>query len=100
MSQMAVSHHESFRDMRHVRNSADLRRDGSPGAAIYGDTVGGKSFTNEEAAALEDASASRRTGADHGWKQVWCAMTCWTIIDCRPASQRDRREYAEALAME
>ena len=98
MSYLHTFHHESFRDMAHVRSAADLRANGGvPADCMYGDTVGGKSFTDAESAMLEAASAERRAGADHGWRETWCAMTNWTVIDCRPASEQDRREYAEAL---
>ncbi len=100
MSYLHTAHIERIEDMRIVHNASDLRAAGEAvPEAIFGDTVGGKSFTNEEAARLEAASAIRRDGVGHGWREMWYAGACWTLIDCTPATDRERREYAEALAM-
>jgi hypothetical protein len=88
-------------DMEHVKNSADLRaqlREGQPPSGVFGDSIGGKSFTDQESAILEAWSRQLRSvGA--GWHEMWAGpgTTCWTIIDCRPNTAEDAILYQEAL---
>lgn len=92
-------------DMNHVKSASDLREalaiwngnDSSFPRGIFGDTVNGKSFSEDESALLERLSKFRRSvGA--GWRQVWNNLTNWTLIDTRETTERDIAEYEEAMA--
>jgi len=68
-------------DMAHVKSAATLvaeRAAGQSATGIYGDSLGGRSFTDEEARYLERQSRT-------GWRSVWAGpgTTLWTIIDVR-----------------
>lgn len=89
-------------DMNHVRSANDLRQQISTGERVtgmFGDTIGGKSFTDDEARMLEALSAERRGPVGSGWQTIWAGpgMTAWTVINCRQVMQWERTEYARLL---
>lgn len=92
-------------DMNHLKSAKDLAdrigfQNGHP-FGVYGDNVGGRSFTDEQSAQLEAQSSHvRSVGA--GWYSVYAGpgTTKWTIIDCRPCTEDERAAYEEALASE
>jgi hypothetical protein len=77
-------------DMRHVRSADDLRKTLETAdwpRGIYGDTIGGKSFTDAESDILLKAQSHNRPEAACGWREVWHNLACWTIIDCSPETE-------------
>ena len=86
-------------DMDHVRSAAQFRADGAVKDAVYGDTVGGRSFTDEESKLLQLAARIRRPVISDGeWRTTWSRLTAWTIINCQPETKDEIEEYRSALA--
>ena len=88
-------------DMAHVKGPLALRQQIAGDDVlhgVFGDSCGGRSFTDEEAKKLESRSRQARSvGA--GWHDVWAGPGCtrWTIIDCRPDTEYERELYEEAM---
>ncbi len=95
----AMSNRNWDDDMSHVRNAADLK-DGQTPRGVYGDTVGGKSFSDEQSELLIAQERRVRPVTACGWRDVWAGpgMTKWTIINCRPETQDEIDAYREASA--
>jgi len=88
-------------DMQHVHSAADLRAEIAAGQArhaVYGDTTGGKSFSDEESARLIEREKKVRPTLACGWHDVWHNLHVWTLISCQPETQDEIDAYSEALA--
>ena len=91
--------------LNHVRSSSDMREEMEAGKwaarpfprGVYGDTVAGKSFTDEQSALLESAAKSARAGFDDTWQDCWSNLHLWTIINTRPITPDEREMFAEAV---
>lgn len=88
--------------MAHVKSASDLERELTTTenwpAGVYGDTISGKSFTEEQSAVLIRTEQRARPVTACGWRKKWNNQTCWTIIDVRPETADDVAIYREALA--
>jgi len=84
-------------DMKHVKDAIDLRRElaaGKKPSGVYGDSVGGRTFTDEEARLLQSRSRQVRSfGTD--WH---CVCTRWTIINCTENTEDELAQYEDATA--
>src|SRR5260370_28168194 len=83
-------------DMDHVKNANDLTRELTitehwP-TGVYGDTIGGKSFSDEQSEILLRTEKKFRPILACGWREVWSNLTVWTVIDTSP-------ETADEIAM-
>ena len=96
---------DGMNDMNHVRGGQNLRAaltkwnggDSTFPRGVFGDTVNGQSFTDEESALLQRFSHSRRSvGA--GWWTTWNRLNRWTLIDTRESTDEDVEAYEEAMA--
>jgi hypothetical protein len=89
-------------DMRHVRSAQQFRKDDEKRNIryIYGDAVGGASFTAAESARLEAIERKRRPTLAAGWKKVWAGpgTTLWTVIECHPETAEEIAMYNEVIA--
>jgi hypothetical protein len=87
-------------DTNYVRSASQFRGDGAAKNAVYGDTIGGKSFTDEESKRLQLAARTRRpiTGGD--WYTAWSNLTAWTIINCQAETADEIAMYREVAASE
>ena len=85
--------------MSHVRNALekDLQTQRWP-HGVFGDTVGGKSFTDEQSSILERTAAHHRPVTNGGWYECWYNGTCWTLIDCRRENSDDIAIMREAIS--
>lgn len=96
-------------DMDHVRGASTMREEQEAGRwtkpdaqlprGLYGDSQGGKSFTDEQATLLETTSKSRRAvGA--GWYEVWAgpSTTKWTLINTAETTEDEIARYEEAAS--
>lgn len=87
-------------DMAHVKGPFQYRFDAEHGMVdgVYGDTVGGRSFTDPESAALEVREKELRPHLAVGWRSVWAGpgMSHWTIIVCLPETEAEIRPETEA----
>jgi hypothetical protein len=89
-------------DMDHVHGPFHLRellttREAWP-AAIYGDTIGGRSFTDEESRLLESAEKRNRPITACGWRRAWHSLTRWTLINCRLETDEEIAMFLAAQA--
>lgn len=110
MSLISSATHNSDVDMSRVKDAIDMKREmeagkwkdpqsGKAPRGLYGDSVGGRSFSDQQAALLETASKYRRAvGA--GWREVWAGpgTTCWNVIDVGESTADDAALYEEILA--
>ena len=88
-------------DMKQVKSADTLARelrDGKTPRGTYGDSIGGRSFSDDQAALLALVSAVRQEVSDSGWHEVWAGpgQTCWTVINCAAVSCDDRKWAAAA----
>jgi hypothetical protein len=78
--------------MRHILGADDLTptltTDRWP-RGIYGDTVGGKSFTDRQSEALEASERHNRPNRVRGWYEIWVGGTLWTCINTRSDDERE-----------
>ena len=88
-------------DMSHVHSAQQLRDEVAAGQArraVYGDSVGGRSFTDEESNRLIEREKKVRPSLACGWHDVWHNLHVWTLISCQPETQDEIDAYSEARA--
>jgi hypothetical protein len=61
---------------------------------VYGDTIGGKSFSDRESEILIAAEKRNRPTLASGWREVWHQLHGWTIINCQPETIDEITEEA------
>lgn len=91
-------------DMNHLKSAGQLREELAEGKipnGLYGDSVGGCSFTDQEAAILGVRSRSVRSFGND-WHGVYAgpSTTNWTVINCTENTEEELALYEEALASE
>jgi hypothetical protein len=89
-------------DMDHVRSAGQLRNklttQESWPSEIYGDTIGGHSFSDKESEILIAAEKRHRPVTGCGWREVWHNLHVWTIINCRLETQEEIDIWRDAMA--
>jgi hypothetical protein len=91
-------------DMNHLKSAYQLREELASGTipnGLYGDSVGGGSFTDEEARILGIRSRQVRSFGND-WYGIYAGpgTTKWTVINCSENTEEELALYEEALASE
>lgn len=80
-----------------VKNASDLERvlltTTKRPSGMYGDTVGGKSFSDERSELLLREERRVRPTLARGWQRVWSSVTCWTLVDIHPETPAEIAEH-------